>query len=72
MAPSVLSMSMSFDGTSLALTTNLPVVCGLGKSGLISSIYSEQFELRSSLFDGFKTCQIPLSTNYPYSGGQKN
>jgi hypothetical protein len=40
MAPSVLSMSMSFDGTSLALTTNLPVVCGLAlkkRSRLVES-----------------------------------
>ena len=58
-------------GRSKLLSGTLPVVCGLWKSGLISSLYSEQFELRSSLIDGFKTCQIPLSTNYRYSNDQK-
>ena len=43
---------------------NLPVVCGLGKLRLISGVYSEQFELRLPLFDGFKTRQNPESTNY--------
>jgi len=43
---------------------DLPVVCGLGKSRLISSIYPEQFELRWALVDGFKVRQNPQSTNY--------
>ena len=42
----------------------LSVVCGLGKSRLISGVYSEQFELSSSPFDGFKKGQNPESTNY--------
>ncbi len=42
----------------------IAVVCGLGKSRLISGVYPEPFELRSSRFDGFKTRQIPESTNY--------
>jgi len=37
----------------------LPVVCGLGKSRLISNIYPEQFELRRALVDGFKARQNP-------------
>jgi len=45
----------------------LPIVCGLGKSQLISSIYLEQFELRRVLVDGFKVRQNPESTNYQYS-----
>src|SRR5712692_8175299 len=46
--------------------TALSVVCRLGKSRLISGVYPEQFELRSSLFDGLKTRQNPESTNYRY------
>ena len=44
----------------------LAVVCGQGKSHLISGVYPEQFELRSSLFDGLKVRQNPESTNYRY------
>lgn len=46
----------------------LPVVCGLGKSRLISSVYPEQFKLRLAPFDGVKMRQNPESTNYRYSG----
>jgi hypothetical protein len=38
--------------SSTLLSTALAVHCGLGKSHLISGISPEQFELRSSLFDG--------------------
>ena len=44
--------------------TYLPVVCGRGKSRLISGVSPEQFELRSSLVNGFKMRQNPSSTNY--------
>ena len=49
---------------SIFLSTAVTVVCGRGKSRLISGVYPEPFELRSSRFDGFKTRQIPESTNY--------
>jgi hypothetical protein len=39
--------------------TGLPVICGLGNPRLISSIYPEQFKLRSALVDGFKARQKP-------------
>jgi hypothetical protein len=45
----------------------LTVVCGLGKSRLISGVYAEQCERRLPLFDGFKARQHPMSTNYRYA-----
>jgi hypothetical protein len=47
-----------------AMIWPLPVVCGLGKSRLISGVYSEQCERRLPLCDGFKARQNPESTNY--------
>ena len=35
------------------------VGCWLGKSGAISSVYPEQFELRLALLDGLKRDKIP-------------
>ncbi len=50
----------------------LPVLCGLGKSRLISGVYPEQFELSPSNNDGLKTRRNPESTKYRYSGIQKD
>lgn len=56
-------------GASLFL---LPVVCWLGKLRPVSSVYSEQFDLKLSSFDLVKTRRDPESTNYRYSGMRKD
>jgi hypothetical protein len=48
--------------------TAVAVLCGQGKSDLITGEYSEQFELELSSLDGFKMNQNPVSTKYRYSG----
>ncbi len=49
---------------SIFVNTAVAVLCGLGKSRLISGVYPEQFELSPSNNDGLKTRRNPESTNY--------
>jgi Transposase DDE domain len=48
------------------MSAAVAVVCGLGKSCLISGVYPEQLELKLSLLDRFNMRQNPESTNYRY------